>query len=53
MSEYDLGRADVYIVTQGGTFGAARVLWQMTVEDAMKVCSDPLTKGRGRGAEWM
>lgn len=54
MSEYDTSaRADVYIVTQAGTFGTARVLWQMTVADAMKVCSDPSTMGRGRGGEWM
>lgn len=46
-------RADVYIVTQGGTFGAPRVLWQMSVADAMAVCSDPSTIGQGRGGEWM
>ena len=52
---YDLtAPADVYIATQGGTrSGNARVLWRMTVEDAMKVCSHPSTCGVGAyGSEW-
>lgn len=53
MSEYDMDAlADCYIATQGGTQGAARVLWRMTIRDAQAMCSDPSTAGRGRGGEW-
>lgn len=53
MSEYDRNAlADVYIATMAGTMGKPRILWRMTIADAMKMCSHESTCGTGRGGEW-
>lgn len=43
--------AVVYMVTQAG--GCATWLYVLTREDAIKFCSHPSTKGKGRGGEWL
>jgi hypothetical protein len=53
MNSYDLDAlADVYIATMAGTRGNPRILWRMTVRDAMAMCSDDSTQGIGRGGPW-
>jgi len=51
---YDLNvLADVYMVSQKTQHRARRVLWRVTVGDAMKICNDKRTEGRSQwGGLW-
>lgn len=54
MTEKDY--AVVYLVTSGGKIGHGAFkgnLFILTVEDAMKLCSDDCSKGVSRGSPWM
>ena len=48
--------AVVYLVTQGGEYYHAHFngnLFVLTIEDAMKFCSDDCSKGTSRGNQWI
>lgn len=43
---------NVFIVNRLGHEATRRVLWRVTKEDAMKICTDPRTSGANYGLHW-
>lgn len=47
-----LAPVNVFIVSKLGHEATRRVLWRVTKEDAIKVCTDPRTAGENHALHW-